>query len=132
MATANDQRKVVQKLRERFAHVPPTGLKERQTKMAVPAPSPKGIWISQDLFAAPTENNLCDVFYCTVTTASPSDVILPPRDAITLGDVPVEWLGQQKDAPPLRSKLSEQEIFHRLSADSNYEMTILYAHGGAF
>lgn len=109
------------------------GVRKVQEQVATRAPVRGGVWISQDSIRTPKENsNLPDILQRAVLDLSPPNMVhLPPSTADN--EIQFEWIGQQKGNVDSTGSLTDDEqIFARLCADVDNDVTILYAHGGAF
>lgn len=109
------------------------GVQKTQEQISTRAPARGGVWISQDSFrTAEISTNLPDVLQQVVIDLSPSTVVHLPMPTAD-NEVLFEWIGQQKGPINPQALLTvDERIFERLCADADNDVTILYAHGGAF
>lgn len=134
MATVEQQRALVKQAQRQFsAQRSPLGVRKVQEQVSARAPARGGVWISQDSFhALPDYTNLPSILQHVILDLSPPTVVhLPPSPADN--DILAEWIGQQKgNTASQGAPTTDEEIFERLCADADNNVTILYAHGGAF
>lgn len=109
------------------------GVRKTQVQISTRAPARGGVWISQDSFrTAEISTNLPDVLQQVVLDLSPPTVVHLPMPTAD-NEISFEWIDQQKEVIASQAQLTDdKQIFERLYADIDNEVTVLYAHGGAF
>lgn len=134
MTTIEEQRAMVRKVQNQFnARGALLGVRKTQEQISTRAPARGGVWISQDSFrTAEISTNLHDILQQVILDLSTPTVVHLPMPMAD-NEVSFEWIGQQKGRIDSQAPLTDdKEIFERLCADADNDVTILYAHGGAF
>ena len=133
MATIEEQRAQVAAFRAAFlkSATPPIGEVYKQFASRPPVRGP--VWIAQDDFRVSNESRVRDSVFDAILFASTEPITLATAADVPVCDVHAEWVGQRQGVErnaKLPSDLSEAQLFERLQAEVENDLTIIYAHGG--
>lgn len=132
MATADEQRKLVETLCRSYLSVPWGPISRMQRESSGDAPARGSVWISRMTFSAPTDTSLRDALYriCERLKDDGQSFALAPD--LPLEDVGMEFIGSRSgvDGKATEPDISEQEKLKSLERECQSNMTILYIHGG--
>lgn len=133
MSTIEQQRAIVEQARKQWnARRVFLGVHKLQEKISKRTPARGGVWISQDSCRISRDGtNLPGILQRVILDLSPPTVVhLPPTPAGNM--IHFEWIGRQKENVTHEIPTTDKEVFQRLCADADSNVTILYAHAGGF
>ncbi|KAF2235268.1 alpha/beta-hydrolase [Viridothelium virens] len=132
MATVEEQKKLVRAIARSFGANTLAPISETQRRSSLDKPGRGPVWISRNVFAAPSESSIRDALYQVIEQLKEEYHIITPAEQTPILDVGVEFIGPRQgvasDAP--EPQLPEVDKLRALEDECENDLTILYIHGG--